>query len=50
MQSGLQIVRELVEQRKKVFLDLKIDDTPRTIQGGGAQCGGGGRRVFYLAG
>lgn len=32
MAGGLTIVRRIVEQGKKVFLDLKIDDTPRTIQ------------------
>jgi len=32
MQGGLIIVRQLIEQGKKVFLDLKIDDTPRTVQ------------------
>jgi len=32
MGGGLSIVRRIVEQGKKVFLDLKIDDTPRTIQ------------------
>ncbi|MFI4867923.1 MAG: orotidine-5'-phosphate decarboxylase [Steroidobacterales bacterium] len=32
MAGGLSIVRRIVEQGKKVFLDLKIDDTPRTIQ------------------
>jgi orotidine-5'-phosphate decarboxylase len=31
MQGGLQIVHELVALGKKVFLDLKIDDTPRTV-------------------
>jgi orotidine-5'-phosphate decarboxylase len=32
MEAGLIIVRRIVEQGKKVFLDLKIDDTPRTVQ------------------
>ena len=32
MEGGLVIVRRLIEQGKKVFLDLKIDDTPRTVQ------------------
>src|ERR1700722_14377090 len=32
MHSGLVIVQRIVEQGKKVFLDLKIDDTPRTVQ------------------
>ena len=32
MEAGLVIVKRLVEQGKKVFLDLKIDDTPRTVQ------------------
>jgi orotidine-5'-phosphate decarboxylase len=31
MQGGLQIVHDLVGLGKKVFLDLKIDDTPRTV-------------------
>jgi orotidine-5'-phosphate decarboxylase len=31
MEAGLQIVHELVRLGKKVFLDLKIDDTPRTV-------------------
>lgn len=32
MAEGLTIVKRIVEQGKKVFLDLKIDDTPRTVQ------------------
>ncbi len=32
MAEGLTIVRRIVQQGKKVFLDLKIDDTPRTVQ------------------
>jgi orotidine-5'-phosphate decarboxylase len=32
MAGGLTVVRALVDQGKKIFLDLKIDDTPRTIQ------------------
>jgi orotidine-5'-phosphate decarboxylase len=32
MEGGLIIVKRLIEQGKKVFLDLKIDDTPRTVQ------------------
>lgn len=32
MEGGLLIVKRIVEQGKKVFLDLKIDDTPRTVQ------------------
>ncbi len=32
MAEGLTIVRRIVDQGKKVFLDLKIDDTPRTVQ------------------
>lgn len=32
MGSGLGIVKELAERQKKVFLDLKIDDTPRTVE------------------
>jgi orotidine-5'-phosphate decarboxylase len=32
MEAGLVIVKRIVEQGKKVFLDLKIDDTPRTVQ------------------
>src|SRR6266853_1055575 len=30
--SGLEVIRELTKQRKKVFLDLKLDDTPRTVE------------------
>src|SRR5213594_2013313 len=30
--SGLEVVRELTRQGKKVFLDLKLDDTPRTVE------------------
>ena len=30
--SGLDVVRELTRQGKKVFLDLKLDDTPRTVE------------------
>jgi orotidine-5'-phosphate decarboxylase len=32
MAGGLTIVKRIVEEGKKVFLDLKIDDTPRTVQ------------------
>jgi orotidine-5'-phosphate decarboxylase len=32
MEAGLIIVRRIVDKGKKVFLDLKIDDTPRTVQ------------------
>jgi orotidine-5'-phosphate decarboxylase len=32
MAGGLTIVKRIVEDGKKVFLDLKIDDTPRTVQ------------------
>ncbi|MFI4866233.1 MAG: orotidine-5'-phosphate decarboxylase [Steroidobacterales bacterium] len=32
MAGGLTIVKRMVEEGKKVFLDLKIDDTPRTVQ------------------
>ncbi|HEX2789245.1 MAG TPA: orotidine-5'-phosphate decarboxylase [Steroidobacteraceae bacterium] len=32
MAGGLTIVKRIVEQGKKVFLDLKIDDTPRTVE------------------
>src|SRR3984957_10945944 len=32
MAEGLTIVKRIVEEGKKVFLDLKIDDTPRTVQ------------------
>jgi len=30
--SGLEVVGELTRQGKKVFLDLKLDDTPRTVE------------------
>ncbi len=32
MRNGLKIVKKLTNQGKKVFLDLKIDDTPRTVE------------------
>ena len=32
MENGLNVVRELLDADKKVFLDLKIDDTPRTVK------------------
>jgi orotidine-5'-phosphate decarboxylase len=32
MEGGLGVVRRIVDAGKKVFLDLKIDDTPRTVQ------------------
>ena len=32
MEAGLIIVKRIVDKGKKVFLDLKIDDTPRTVQ------------------
>jgi orotidine-5'-phosphate decarboxylase len=32
MAAGLTIVKRIIEEGKKVFLDLKIDDTPRTVQ------------------
>ena len=30
--SGMEVVRELTKHGKKVFLDLKLDDTPRTVE------------------
>jgi len=30
--SGLEVIGELIRQGKKVFLDLKLDDTPRTVE------------------
>lgn len=30
--GGLEVVREVTKQGKKVFLDLKLDDTPRTVE------------------
>src|SRR6266702_2609785 len=30
--SGLEVIRELTKQGKKVCLDLKLDDTPRTVE------------------
>lgn len=32
METGLSVVKELINANKKVFLDLKIDDTPRTVR------------------
>ena len=32
MAGGLSVVQRIVDEGKKVFLDLKIDDTPRTVQ------------------
>jgi orotidine-5'-phosphate decarboxylase len=32
MAGGLGTVRRIIDEGKKVFLDLKIDDTPRTVQ------------------
>lgn len=32
MEAGQSVVTELIEEGKKVFLDLKIDDTPRTVE------------------
>ena len=32
MQGGLIIVKRIIDKGKKVFLDLKIDDTPRTVE------------------
>jgi orotidine-5'-phosphate decarboxylase len=32
MEAGQNVVTELIQEGKKVFLDLKIDDTPRTVE------------------
>lgn len=32
LDAGMSVVHELIGRGKKVFLDLKIDDTPRTIE------------------
>jgi orotidine-5'-phosphate decarboxylase len=32
MEAGLRVVHDLLKENKKVFLDLKIDDTPRTVE------------------
>jgi hypothetical protein len=50
MEGGLQIVNELVALGKKVFLDLKIDDTPRTSARSRQECGDRRRRAVHLAG
>jgi len=46
----LTIVRRLIEQGKKVFLDLKIDDTPRTVQEAVRNAAAGGVEFFTLQG
>jgi orotidine-5'-phosphate decarboxylase len=50
MENGLAIVRELVDLRKKVFLDLKIDDTPRTVREAVRNASIAGVELFTLQG
>jgi orotidine-5'-phosphate decarboxylase len=50
MESGLQIVHELVGLGKKVFLDLKIDDTPRTVKAAVRNAAIAGVELFTLQG
>ena len=50
MEGGLSIVKQLVAQGKKVFLDLKIDDTPRTVEHAVRQAAIEGVKFFTLQG
>lgn len=50
MAGGLSIVRELVGLGKKVFLDLKIDDTPRTVKEAVRNASIAGVELFTLQG
>ncbi|MDR3416064.1 MAG: orotidine-5'-phosphate decarboxylase [Nevskia sp.] len=51
MGNGLDgIVRKLTDLRKKVFLDLKIDDTPRTVENAVRNMGIDGVQFFTLQG
>ena len=50
MESGLHIVKQLVGLGKKVFLDLKIDDTPRTVREAVRNAAIAGVELFTLQG
>jgi orotidine-5'-phosphate decarboxylase len=50
MEGGLQVIKELVAQGKKVFLDLKIDDTPRTVREAVRNAAIAGVELFTLQG
>lgn len=50
MVGGLNIVKELTGQGKKVFLDLKINDTPRTVETAVRNMAMEGVRFFTLQG
>ena len=50
MVAGLTMVRELTGQGKKVFLDLKMDDTPRTVERTVRNMAQAGVRFFTLQG
>jgi orotidine-5'-phosphate decarboxylase len=50
MAGGLGIVKRIVEEGKKVFLDLKVDDTPRTVQEAVRNCAIDGVEFFTLQG
>jgi orotidine-5'-phosphate decarboxylase len=50
MEGGLQVIKELVAVGKKVFLDLKIDDTPRTVREAVRNAAIAGVELFTLQG
>ncbi len=51
IEAGMPFVRELIAAGKKVFLDLKIDDIPRTVEAAVDRASiGDGVRLFTLQG
>jgi len=50
MATGFEVVNDLTKQGKKVFLDLKIDDTPRTVESAVRNMAKDGVEFFTLHG
>lgn len=51
IEAGMPVVRELIDAGKKVFLDLKIDDIPRTVEAAVRRASiGRGVQLFTLQG
>jgi orotidine-5'-phosphate decarboxylase len=50
MQNGFPIVKEVADLGKKVFLDLKINDTPRTVENAVRMAANADVKLFTLQG
>jgi orotidine-5'-phosphate decarboxylase len=50
MESGIPIVEQIVARNKKIFLDLKINDTPRTVEKAVSMAANADVKLFTLQG